>query len=265
MRAAAALEIESLATLEHFDQVTEACAEACPALRAITEASPAADYRYRGVKIPRQTQRYSGRTAMRADISVHEPKQPTDEETPLAFTMEGSSGTQPGALLPFVWAPGWNSNQSLHKYQTEAGGPLAGGTAGVRLIEPDPEMNTGHASIIPRAFQPQSGQWTLLPLYRIFGSEETSALAPAVNELVPQPYISVNSRTATGLRVSAGDPITIESESETHTLIACIDDSIPEGCAGYAVGLPGAPWLGPDTQVVIKKAESSQSRGGNRV
>ena len=63
---------------------------------------------------------------MRADVSVHEPKQPVDEETPLAFTMEGLNRDQPGALLPYVWSPGWNSNQSLHKFQAEVGGALEG-------------------------------------------------------------------------------------------------------------------------------------------
>ena len=42
------------------------------------------------MKIPRQPHRYSGRTAMLANIKVSEPQQPLDSETPFAFSMEGA-------------------------------------------------------------------------------------------------------------------------------------------------------------------------------
>ena len=119
-----------LSGLEHFDQLTEACAAAEPLLGKIAEAAPDHQFRNRGQKIPRQTHRYSGRTAMRADVSVHEPQQPADSETPLAYSMEGSAGDKPAALQPFIWSPGWNSNQAVQKFQAEAGGPLRGGSAG---------------------------------------------------------------------------------------------------------------------------------------
>ena len=49
-----------------------------------------------GAKIPREPHRYSGRTAMLANISVHEPKPPDDPDSPLSFSMEGTPG--PAAL-----------------------------------------------------------------------------------------------------------------------------------------------------------------------
>jgi NADH-quinone oxidoreductase subunit G len=126
--------VEELASFTHFDEVMHACAAAEPSLATIAEAAPDHSYRSHGVKIPRQTQRYSGRTAMLADVSVHEPKQPVDDETALAYSMEGLNRDEPGALMPYVWSPGWNSNQSLHKFQAEVGGPIRGGSAGVRLL-----------------------------------------------------------------------------------------------------------------------------------
>jgi NADH-quinone oxidoreductase subunit G len=43
---------------------------------------------------------------MRAHLSVHEPRQPQDAETTLAFSMEGHSGMQagerPAALIPYA-------------------------------------------------------------------------------------------------------------------------------------------------------------------
>ena len=141
---------------------------------------------------------------MRADISVHEPKQPVDEESPLAFTMEGLNRSQPGSLLPFVWAPGWNSNQSLHRFQSEVGGPLRGGTAGMRLLGPSQAKKSGPREN-PPAFSPTQGQWQLVPRYRIFGSEELSALSLGVAELCEDGYIEIRADDALGLEVGEGD------------------------------------------------------------
>jgi NADH-quinone oxidoreductase subunit G len=59
-----------------------------------------------GGNIPRQSFGYSGRTAMTAHISVHEPKRPADRDALLAFSMEGYDGTPPSDLLTRYWAPG---------------------------------------------------------------------------------------------------------------------------------------------------------------
>ncbi len=119
----------------HHDALTAACASAFPDLAAIIQAAPGADYTVKGSKIPRQPHRYSGRTAMHANIKVSEPGQPHDMETPFAFSMEGDTAQVPPALLPVIWAPGWNSNQAINKFQQETGGHLRDGDAGMRLIE----------------------------------------------------------------------------------------------------------------------------------
>jgi NADH-quinone oxidoreductase subunit G len=251
--------------LEHFDQITAACAAEFPALQNICEASPQADFRSKGLKIPRQTHRYSGRTAMRADISVHEPKQPQDDDTPLSYSMEGNTGTQPGALLPFVWSPGWNSNQSLHKFQSEAGGALAGGTAGVRLLEPMNTGSTAENANLPAKPKAKKDQWQLLPIYRIFGSEELSAHSPAIQELIHKPFIQLTPEDAANLKVSAGDGIVINIENQDCELEVQVNTNIPAGCAGYSVGLPGASWLPPETSVNLKDAQIQSNSGGDDV
>ncbi len=43
-------------------------------LEAIQDVAPDAGYRVHGLKIAREPRRYSGRTAIRAPLSVHEPK-----------------------------------------------------------------------------------------------------------------------------------------------------------------------------------------------
>ncbi len=71
----------------------------------------------------RETHRSSGRTAKMANISVHESKT-TQSFDPYRFSMEGGSVSSKGEM-PFSWAPGWNSNQSIHQYQQHVGGELS--------------------------------------------------------------------------------------------------------------------------------------------
>ena len=119
-----------------LDDVTAACAEALPTLAAIPQAAPGADFRVNGAKIRRETHRSSGRTAIHAAATVHEPKPPEDPDSPLSYTMEGYYGPMPVRALPYFWAPSWNSVRAVNKFQDEVGGPLRGGDPGVRLIEP---------------------------------------------------------------------------------------------------------------------------------
>jgi len=247
---------EEVREVHHFDDITRACAAAHLALSGITAAAPDHHFRNAGQRIPRQTHRYSGRTAMRAAVSVHEPKQAEDEESPLAYSMEGLNRTQPGALLPYVWAPGWNSNQSLHRFQTEAGGPLKGGTAGVRLLQPGP--GTPSAVDRPPPFQEQPGRWLLVPRPRIFGSDELSALSPGVAELVEAACIELCATDARILGVSSGDGIVVEDA--VATLDVRVNDAVVPGCAGFSPGLAGAENLLPLQKVNLQKASQWQRR-----
>jgi NADH-quinone oxidoreductase subunit G len=117
------------------------------------DAAPSATFRMTGAKVPRSPHRASGRTAVLANINVSEPKPPDDPDSPLAFSMEGTSDHPPGSLIPFVWAPGWNSIQATHTYQQEVGGPLRGGDPGVRMFEPTPSNDRSYFSGIPSAFE----------------------------------------------------------------------------------------------------------------
>ncbi len=258
-----ALNTEGFDTLRHFDQVEEACARDNAALAKIAAAAPAATFRNHGLKIPRQPHRYSGRTAMRANISVHEPKSTVDDETPFSFSMEGLTGTlsntPPGSVIPFVWSPGWNSNQSVHKYQREAGGSLIGGTPGVRLIEPVGKSSAQQNIEMPTVSEPKAGTWLLVPQYRIFGSEELSVHAPAIAELAGQAVVQLHPNDADTLKVDDGDGISIDgTDFEVQ-----INASLVSGCVGFAVGMSGAEGLQAGNRVVLQKAEDWQRRKPN--
>ena len=76
----------------HPDDVIDACVAAEPMLAAIREAAPDARFRIKGLKLARESRRYSGRTSMRADVSVHEPRASQDLDSALAHSMEGYVG-----------------------------------------------------------------------------------------------------------------------------------------------------------------------------
>ena len=213
----------------NLDEVLADLAAAVPDLVRVEEAAPLANFRMAGAKVPREPHRYSGRTAMSANVRVSEPPPPNDVDSPLSFSMEGNPEQPPAPLIPFFWSPGWNSIQATNKYQTEIAGPLRGGDPGVRLIEPVRD-GARFSDSIPPAFEARDGEWLLVPLFHIFGSEELSRHAPGVAELSPTPYLALNPEDAGtfGAAVEAfGRPLPVKSLP-----------GLPKGIAGVPSGLP---------------------------
>lgn len=206
---------------------------------------PPSDTKIKNQKIPREPHRYSGRTAMQAHLNVSEPKPPVDRDTPFSFTMEGYKGPLPGPLIPFFWAPGWNSSQSVNKYQLEVGGPLYGGDSGVRLFNRASSNSPNFFKSIPAAFKPSTGEWQLIPLPHIFGSEELSLYTPGVAERSPNPYIAIGLKDANALNVKHGETLTVTVRSARYSLPVQIKEELGLGTAGvpYNLGvLAGIKW-----------------------
>jgi NADH-quinone oxidoreductase subunit G len=226
-----------------LDDVVAAMAEAIPALKPALEAAPPASFRRAGQKIPRQPHRYTARTAMHANVDVHEPKPPDDPDSPLSFSMEGYEGQPPAALIPRFWAPHWNSIQSLNKFQEEIAGPLRGGDPGQRLIEPAEVDVNSYFQRIPAAFKPQDDQWLVVPIHHIFGSEELSALTPGIQELAPEPYLALHPEDAADLQAEEGKEVALDIEDVIYRLPVKLVPTLPRGVAGLPVGLPGLPGI----------------------
>jgi NADH-quinone oxidoreductase subunit G len=245
-----------------FDQLSAAIAKAVPALSEIVHAAPSAQFRIGGMKVAREPHRYSGRTAMRANLSVHEPRQPQDVNTALAFSMEGHNGTQagtrPSALIPYAWAPGWNSPQSWNKFQTEVGGHLQGGDPGIRLIEPAGGSAIGHyADGIPGPFVACAGEWKALPLAHIFGSDELSARAAPLASLIPAAYAALHPADADLLEANENSTLVVSLPAETVLLPLRRRPDLPRGTVGLAVGLPGSPWFAAGATVKLVRGSGS--------
>ncbi|MDP9534831.1 NADH-quinone oxidoreductase subunit NuoG [Pseudomonas protegens] len=224
-----------------LDHVTAACAASTPQLASIIDAAPSAAFRIKGLKLAREPLRYSGRTAMRANQSVHEPRTPQDPDTAFAYSMEGYSGSaEPRSQVPFAWSPGWNSPQAWNKFQDEVGGHLRAGDPGTRLIESQGDRLNWFSSV-PRAFSPAQGTWQAVPFYHLFGSEENSSKAAPVQERIPAAYVALAKSEADRLGVNDGALLAVNVAGQTLRLPLRINEELGAGLVGLPAGLAGIP------------------------
>ena len=224
-----------------LDHVTAAVAKSNTQLAGIVGAAPSAAFRIKGLKLAREPLRYSGRTAMRANISVHEPRTSQDVDSAFSFSMEGYSGSvEPRQQVPFAWSPGWNSPQAWNKFQDEVGGHLRAGDPGVRLIESSGDNLSWFANV-PRAFAPAQGTWQVVPFYHLFGSEENSSKAAPVQERIPHAYVALAKSEADRLGVNDGALLSLNVAGQTLRLPLRINEELGAGLVALPAGLPGIP------------------------
>ena len=223
-----------------LDDVASSMIDEVRALKVLRFLARPASFRLTGRKIPRQPHRSSGRTAVTAHRDVREPRPVDDPDSPLAYSMEGAGTTPPPALICREWAPGWNSAQAVNRLQSRVGGPLRGGDPGLRLLAPAGMDESGYTGDMPGAFEPRQGQWLLVPLWHVFGSEELSRLAAGVASLSPAPYVAVNPAEERNRVFVEGQMACVAAQGRTYRLPVRIDRSLPAGTAGIPAGLvPG--------------------------
>jgi len=228
---------QEFAAWENLDHVIASMAAEFPALAGTTETAPSAAFRMAGAKVPREPHRYSGRTAMLANINVSEPKPPSDLDSPLSFSMEGSPDQPPSALVPFAWSPGWNSYQAWNKFQEEIAGPLRGGNPGVRLVESAAQPEQEYFRDVPAPFLPHDGEWLIVPVYHIFGSEELSIHSPGVKQLSPRAYLAMNDKDAERAGLRAEDCVEFTIADSTYQVVLRVRSDLPQGLAGITAGI----------------------------
>lgn len=227
-----------MASWHKLDDVVEALADAIPAFQRLTETAPPEKFRMVGQKVPRQTHRFTGRTAMHAPLMMHEPKPVEDCDSPLAFSMEGYLGQPPSPLITHYWAPGWNSVQALNRFQSEVGGSLRQEMPGIRVIESSDKRTVTYFANAPVPFQARDDGWLLLPWYQIFGSDELSARASALVERIPEPTLMMHPDDAARLRCEAGDRVEFVIAEVSHRVPVKWDVGVPRGTAALTI-VPG--------------------------
>lgn len=229
---------ERMSQWKNFEDITKAISSEEPFLKGVEAASLSPQFRMAGgQRIPRAPHRYSGRTAMLANISVSEPKPPEDPDSPLSYTMEGSRQLPPSSAIPFFWSPGWNSVQSVNKYQEEVGAALRGGDPGLRLLEPTKGATVTYFDGVPEAFKPSAGHLLIVALHHIFGSDEQSNKSQSVAQRIPKPYVMVNANDAVNLKLKEGGNLNFEVDKHVYSLPVKISADIPTGVGGIPYGL----------------------------
>nr|WP_306301848.1 NADH-quinone oxidoreductase subunit NuoG [Asaia astilbis] len=223
-----------------LDDLIAEIAATLPVFARIPEAAPSSDYTLEGIPLRSQTHRVSGRTAIRANISVRDIPPPASPDTPLHSTMEGSYGTDmPGTLVPFYQVPGWNSEQSLNRFQQEIGGKMRGGDCGVRLVEGIANAAGSYAMDVPSAFAPRAGQFMLLPEARVFGTDEMSMMSQPIADRAAPAVVRVGGAVAKGAQVR------LSLNGELCTVDAVSDPSLPEGVATCPPHMVSRSWSTP--------------------
>ncbi|MCW8887418.1 MAG: NADH-quinone oxidoreductase subunit NuoG [Motiliproteus sp.] len=211
---------DAMADFSNQAQALRACLETEPLLGALEPLLEVSQLQHQGLKLARMLPRASGRTAMRAHISVHEPKQPVDEQSGLAYTMEGVPYTamaaehSGGGMMPASWYPGWNSNQSIHKFQQEIGDNIEGPVTGIKLSLhslPDPSIEWSEPTKKARA---KADHLLLISHPQIFGSDELSALSTAIAERTPVATASLHPDDAKAMQISDNDLVQIHLQDQ---------------------------------------------------
>ena len=244
----------------HLDDVIDDMVKATPVLWGVKDAAPAADYRITGLKVAREPRRYSGRTAMRAKLSVHEPMQPKDTDSALTFSMEGYVGDQTSpSVIPFAWSAGWNSPQAWNKLQDKVGGRLKGGDVGVRLFDTLPKLDTTYANlsadIVPAVYGSIfEGRVSLVPVYQLFASSPMASRSPVVASQLKAPTWLIAKDDAQKWLIKEGDRLTISQAGLEITLTVSVVDYLAAGCIGY---LHGAVPLVAHLPTAVKKDENA--------
>jgi NADH-quinone oxidoreductase subunit G len=92
---------------------------------------------------------------------------------------------------------------------------------------------------VPEAFKPKTGEWLLVPLFHIFGSEELSIHSPGIAERMPKSYLALNPQDAVRIKVSEGETVEISAADMKLRLPVKILPGLSTGTAGVPAGLPG--------------------------
>ncbi len=239
-----------LAGWQNSDAVRHSLAATHPAFADIEQAGPATETGARGLRLQRQSARYSGRTAISAGLGVRECAPPEDADSPYGYSMEGVAG--PGPWRASVWAPGWNSGQALNRFQQEVGGDWRDAQRLIRL-----QFGGGDPCKASPMAAARTGRWQLIPRYEVFAAEELSGYAAAVSERAGAAVLGIDTESARRLELSSWDSVELQYGGCSQTLYIQVDKSLPAD----SLAIPQRPgfWLaGTDASPVLTLAVATE-------
>ncbi|MBL4819660.1 MAG: molybdopterin-dependent oxidoreductase, partial [Gammaproteobacteria bacterium] len=230
-----------------FDSLARECESSVEGFQGLCGVLPDKSRYLPGMKVPRQSHRYSGRTAMNAGLNVHEGKQPQDTESVMAFSMEGESALVDSAVMASSWAPQWNSNQSVSKFQDEVGGELKQGNPGIKLITKNKKAG-GYQQLTSPQKLPE-GAFSIVEAFQIFGSDELSNYAEPIQQRLTHSYAAISPVDATALQLQNNDSLELKLNGAATEFPVCIREKVKPGTVVVFNGGPGFLNLSGSTQL----------------
>ena len=259
-----------------LESVQAELAASLPGFSELASVLPAADLAIAGLAVPRLSHRASGRTALVAGRTIHEPPPPEDPDNAMTFSMEGYAAQVPAPLTARYWAPGWNSVQSLNKFQIEVAGLLKG-TEGDRML-----LKPGAGPAAAPYFGPPTGaaapfragrsgetsaprgesSFELCRALHIHGSDELALHSPGVAELSPEPYVGLCEADAAEVGAAEGTPVIVTVGSVEATLPVRVVAGLAPGVALYPLGIAGVPVVELPGRAVISAVSGRAGGSG---
>ncbi|NQZ27010.1 MAG: NADH-quinone oxidoreductase subunit NuoG [Colwellia sp.] len=198
-----------------------------------------------------QPMRSSARTAFFANIDVKEYAPKRDEKSNLTFSMEGVAGFRQQTLnnsqhkittpVTGVWSPKWNSNQAVNKtlsntLNESSVQDKADLDIGLNLdlnlsLKIFDHINTNRfevpASKIDSPSQPLTNI-SICPHHHIYSNDELSDYSSSIQQLRPDPVISLNQKQANDLAIKSGENLTITSNNYNISLPCLINNTLAD-------------------------------------
>ena len=146
----------------------------------------------------------------------------------MSFSMEGIPPQKDASVLASSWAPKWNSNQSISKFQDEVNGELKQGHVGCQLFERS-DSGGVYFEAVAKAKAPSGKQLRLAFSYQIFGSDELSARAEPIRQRMTDAYVGLCPEDAQSRGLAQGDVATVSPTGAP--VVVCIRTGVKPGTA----------------------------------
>lgn len=241
----------------NLDNIIELIIKTIPEFKFIQNIAPNAKFRISGQKIARSPNRYSGRTSMLSNIDIHEARQQQDLHSMFSYSMEGINNSEMinNQYIPFSWVPGWNSVQSLHKYQKKIDDNYSSDKLKTHFFKTNKNKKMKWFSNIPIQFNKEINckLYLVVPYYHLFGSEEMTQLSPTIKKLIPNPYIVMNHLDALNIGIKNDNKIiNFNILEENYSLPVRFSKYLQEGQIGLPIGLPNIPIYLFNTKIYLE-------------
>ncbi|WDI78359.1 NADH-quinone oxidoreductase subunit NuoG [Candidatus Purcelliella pentastirinorum] len=221
------------------DDIINECYKKTIQLKYIKNAAPSSLFKIHGQKLARAPQRYSGRTALQTNLNIHEKSQPKDKDTMFNFSMEGYYKLNIKNLqTPFIWSPGWNSNQALYKIIKK---PLKNKKKPKNYLYFLKTKNINWFNKIPERDTKIKNKLKIYPYYKIWGSEELTKYFTKINKYINKTYIIFNIYDANKLKLNNGDLVELNYHDIYSNLIVKLSTYIKKGYIGLPLGKAALP------------------------